>query len=234
MPGMAPALSAKAERALTRRGVEVRTNSIVSNVTREGVSVGETFYPAHTIFWAAGVAASHLGQSLSGPLDKAGRVTVGPDLAVPDHAEIFVVGDLAAVAGPGDRPLPGLAAVAMQEGTAAGRNILRLVAGERTLRFVYRDRGTMAIIGRGSAVAALHKAQLDGPVAWIAWLFIHLYMLIGFDNRLSVMLAWAWSYLTWSRGARLITEPRSPTRARRESDPSTISAGPSERDTPSS
>ncbi|HEY3117702.1 MAG TPA: NAD(P)/FAD-dependent oxidoreductase [Chloroflexota bacterium] len=206
LPAMPAKLSHKAETALKRLGVEVRTHSLVTDVTEDGISVGEEFIPVKTVFWAAGVAAAPLARTLGVPLDRAGRVPVEPDLTLAGHPEVYVIGDLSTESKP-TGPLPGLAAVAMQEGRAAAENLLRSEQGIARLRFRYRDRGAMAIIGRGSAVAAFpHGVQIAGPVAWLAWLFIHLYMLIGFENRVLVLMQWAWSYLTWNRGARLITE----------------------------
>ena len=202
-----PALSARAEGALKRIGVEVRTGSAVTAVSPSGVSVGDTVIPSRTVLWAAGVGASPLGQALGVPTDRSGRVPVEPDLTLPGHPELYVVGDLALVARLGTSPLPGLAPVAIQEGQAAAENIWRTIRGEPRQPFRYVDRGTMATIGRAAAVAQIGLLRLWGLPAWLAWLFVHILLLIGFENRLLVFTQWAWSYLTWERGARLITGP---------------------------
>jgi NADH dehydrogenase len=168
------------------------------------VGLGERTIPARTVLWAAGVAASPLARSLGVPLDRAGRVAVRQDLTVPGSPEVFVVGDLAALQQDG-RAVPGVAPAAIQEGPHAARNILRAVAGKPYLPFRYRDRGSLATIGRAAAVAELGRLRLTGLPAWLAWLFVHIYFLIGFRNRLLVMLQWAWLYLKYEGGARLIT-----------------------------
>ena len=206
LPTYDPALSARAERALRKRGVEVRTKSIVTRIEPDAVYVGEERIPARNVVWAAGVAASRLGRALASNLDRLGRVAVTSDLSLPGHPEVFVIGDLAHFEEDG-QALPGLAPVAIQQGRAAGRNIARRVAGEPTRPFRYVDKGTMATIGRGAAVVQFAGLKLSGFVAWLAWLFIHVFFLIGFRNRVAVILEWAWSYLTWLRGARLITGP---------------------------
>jgi NADH:ubiquinone reductase (H+-translocating) len=157
------------------------------------------------VVWAAGVAASPLGATLGVPTDRMGRVLVEPDLSVPGHPELFVIGDLAAFTHQGGSPLPGTAPVAMQAARAAASNVLRSTRGAAPLPFRYRDRGSMATIGRAAAVAQIGRIRLHGLAAWLVWLFIHILALIGFRNRLAVMMEWAWSYLTWQRGARLIT-----------------------------
>jgi len=160
---------------------------------------------AGTILWAAGVQASRLGQSLGVKLDRSGRVPVDAMLTVPGHPEIFVLGDLAAATAPDGTPLPGLAAVAMQQGTHTARNIRRLASGQPLRPFHYRDLGNMATIGRSAAVADLGRVQLTGWLAWVSWLVVHLWKLIGFRNRLIVFLEWAWAYVAWRSGVRLIT-----------------------------
>jgi len=200
-------LRAAAALSLRRLGVDVRTRSQVTDVTEDGVSIGEERISAATVLWAAGVAASPLLASLGVPLDRAGRVLAEPTLAVPGRPEIFVVGDACSLQQNG-APLPGVAQVAMQGGAHAARNIIRAVRGEAPEPFRYRNYGNMATIGRGSAVADIASWRLSGFVAWLIWLFIHIFSLIGFRNRLAVMGEWAWSYLTFQRRARLITGER--------------------------
>jgi NADH:ubiquinone reductase (H+-translocating) len=201
----APALSARAEEDLRRRGVEVRKRSIVTRITAEGVYVGDEYISTRNVIWAAGVAGSPLGAALGSELDRAGRVKVEGDLSLPGHPEIFVIGDLASAAGEDGDPLPGLAPVAKQQGRWAAENILRTLRGEERRAFRYRDRGSMATIGRGAAIAVIGRVQLKGLLAWLAWLFVHVMSLVGFRNRVAVFMEWAWAYLTWQRGARLIT-----------------------------
>jgi NADH dehydrogenase len=205
-------LRAAAHRSLNRLGVETRTNAIVTSVDSEGVtwrSATESSAPtqrlaAQTVLWAAGVAASPLAKSLGTILDRAGRVPVDVTLALPAHPEIFVVGDLCAFHQNG-RPLPGVAQVAKQQGAHAARNVLRAVRGEAQLPFRYRDYGNMATIGRGSAVADIRGLMASGLVAWLLWLFVHIFWLIGFRNRVAVLSEWAWAYVTSQRRVRLIT-----------------------------
>jgi NADH dehydrogenase len=178
----------------------------VKNVTPAAVSVGDETIPTRTTLWAAGVAPSPLAETLGVPLER-GRVKVEPDLTVPGHPEAYVVGDLAFFPHQTGKPLPGVAPVAIQQGRTAAENIWRTIQGLPRKRFRYWDRGNLATIGRGAAVADLGRLHLSGFVAWLAWLIVHLYWLIGFENRLLVLLSWAWSYLTYERGARLITEP---------------------------
>jgi NADH dehydrogenase len=164
---------------------------------------------ARTVLWAAGVRASALGGVLQkragATLDRAGRVIVEPDLTVSGHPDIFVIGDLASYVHQDATPLPGVAPVAMQQGRYVADAIMRRLRGETSGPFRYVDRGTMATIGRGKAVAQIGRWHLDGYPAWLAWLFIHILYLVEFDNRLAVLLQWAWNYVTWNRGARLIT-----------------------------
>ena len=208
-----PELRARAEAALARLGVEVRKQTMVSGVDGEGVRAGDQRIAAGTVLWAAGVAASPLGRALGAPLDRAGRVVVNPDLSIPDHPEISVVGDLAAFATGADaegRPtlLPGVAQVAMQQAAHAARNILRATRGASSLPFHYRNYGNMATIGRAAAVADFGWLRLWGYPAWLAWLFVHIMQLTGFRNRLVVLVQWSWAYITYQRNVRLITEPR--------------------------
>jgi NADH dehydrogenase len=205
LPTYPPDLSASAQRALSRLGVQVRTAAQVTAVTPQAVFVGDEQIPTRTALWAAGVAASPLAQSLGVPLDRIGRVIVEPDLTVPGHPDVYAIGDLAAFSHQTGEPLPGLAAVAIQQGPAAAHNVWRTVRGQPRRAFRYRDRGTMATIGRAAAVAELGPLHLSGLVAWVTWLAVHIVLLIGFENRVLVLLQWAWWYFTSERGARLIT-----------------------------
>ena len=205
LPSYPESLSLSAERQLAKLGVEVRTSTLVTGLEPGRVQFGDLWMPAAVTLWAAGVEASPLGKLLGASTDRAGRVRVQPDLSLPEHPEVFVIGDLAALADMNGRPLPGVAPVAMQQGVAAGKNILRVMRGESTQAFRYHDKGSMATIGRAAAVADFGRLRLSGFPAWLAWLFIHILFLIGFRNRLLVMIQWAWSYFTYERGARLIT-----------------------------
>jgi NADH dehydrogenase len=206
LSGYPSRLSAQARRQLDRLGVEIRTGAPVTHVDAEGVRLGEERIPCRTILWAAGVAASGLGASLGADLDRAGRVLVEPDLTVPGHREVFVVGDLARVAQDG-KALPGIAPAAVQMGRHAADSIVRVVQGEQSRAFRYVDRGMMATLGRSSAIAVIRGIRLWGLPAWLAWLFIHILFLIGFRNRAVVLFEWTRSYLTYSRSARLILYP---------------------------
>ena len=208
LPTFPEDLSASAQKQLEKLGVEVRTGALVTEVTPEAVCIGEERIPTWTVLWAAGVKATPLLQSLGLPLDRAGRVTAEPDLSLPGHPEVFVIGDAAAYPHQDGQPLPGLAAVAVQEGTTAAQNILLALAGQPTKPFRYRHQGLLATIGRAAAVARFGRLHLSGLAAWLTWLFIHVYLLIGFGNRVIVMFRWAWSYFTFQRGARLITGVR--------------------------
>jgi NADH:ubiquinone reductase (H+-translocating) len=198
-------LSAKARRQLEKLGVEVRTGEMVSEVDGEGVTVGEDRYQARTVVWAAGVQASPLARCLGVELDKAGRVLVEKDLSVPGWPEIFIVGDLAASKQEDGSLVPGVAPAAIQMGRHAARTIVREVAGKDRPSFRYKDKGSLATIGRAAAVADFGRLHLGGWMAWLAWLVIHVFFLIGFRNRLFVVSQWAWAYVTRKRGARLIT-----------------------------
>jgi len=200
-----PPLRDAARRDLERLGVEVRTGAAVTKVEPNRVEVGAEAIEASAILWAAGVAASPLGAALGAPLDRAGRVMVNPDLTIPGHSNVFVIGDLANFPGPGGRPLPGVAQVAIQMGARAAANVIRATEGQPLRAFHYRDLGNMATIGRASAIADLPIAQLKGLIAWLAWLFVHIWKLIGFRNRLLVMIQWAWAYFSYDRAVRLIT-----------------------------
>jgi NADH dehydrogenase len=206
LPTYPPDLSERAHRALEQLGVEVRTNSVVTAVERDHVCVGSELIGAHTILWAAGVSASPLGRQLGVTVDRAGRVPVHPDLSVPGHPDVFVIGDLATVR-TNEHEVPGIAPAAIQEGVHAAETIWRSVQGQPRQPFRYRDRGTMATIGRAAAVAHIGPLHLSGFVAWAAWLLVHIFNLIGFENRALVLIQWAWSYLSYERGARLITGP---------------------------
>jgi NADH dehydrogenase len=207
LPAFPPELAERAEQSLRHLGVEVRVHSPVTGVGENHVDVAGQRLEAGTILWCAGVSASPLARSLGASLDRAGRVLVGVDLTVPGHSEIFVIGDLAAFLHQTGQPLPGVAQVAIQQGRQAARNIARASSGQAALPFHYRDRGNLAVLGRASAIAEIGRWKLSGLLAWLCWCFIHILYLIGFRNRLVVMLEWAWSYLTWQRGARLITGP---------------------------
>ena len=238
LPAYAEDLSRSAEEQLHRLGVEVRTSATVTQIEPGAVDVGPTRLPATVILWAAGVAASPLGKSLGMPIDRAGRVLVEPDLSVPGHPEVFVIGDLAALKNEHGKLLPGVAPVAIQE----GRFVAQLIRKElkstgapssgapsfsRSPRegggveahsdvhsnvhpnqrpaFHYWDKGSLATIGRAAAVAEFGRIHISGFIAWLSWLFVHIFFLIGFRNRLLVFIQWAWSYVTYERGARLIT-----------------------------
>jgi NADH dehydrogenase len=198
-------LRAAARRDLERLGVEVRTGSAVTGLSRGRVESATGAIEAATILWAAGVAASPLGATLGAATDRAGRVAVQPDLTIPGHPEVFVIGDLASVNGPDGRPLPGVAQVAIQTGRHAARNIGLAIHKEPSRPFVYRNLGNMATIGRASAIADFGWLQLKGWLGWLAWLFVHIMNLIGFRNRLLVLVQWAWAYFSYQRAVRLIT-----------------------------
>ena len=198
-------LRQSAVKQLQRLGVEVRLNSAVTEVQPGKVLVGEDVISAATVLWAAGVSASPLGRALGAPVDRAGRVLVEPDLSVPGHREVFVIGDLASMKDAAGKPLPGVAPVAMQQGRWVARQIAADLAGNPRKNFHYFDKGSLATIGRAAAVAQFGKVHISGFLAWLSWLFIHILFLIGFRNRILVMFQWAWSYLTYERSARLIT-----------------------------
>ena len=198
-------LRARARESLARLGVEVREGAAVTAIDECAVQVGDQRVDAGTIIWAAGVAASPLGRSLGAPLDRAGRVHVTPELTLPDHPEVFVVGDLAALAGVDGRPLPGVAPVAQQQAAHAARNIVRSIGRQPLRPFRYRDYGSLATIGRASAIADFGRVRLWGLPGWLVWLFIHIMKLVGFRNRVLVFVQWAAAYLTYQRSVRLIT-----------------------------
>jgi NADH dehydrogenase len=209
LPSYPEDLSRSALEQLQRLGVEVLTSTMVTGVEPGVIVMGETRMKATVILWAAGVAASSLGKKLGVPVDRAGRVLVHPDLSVPDHREIFVIGDLAALKDQHGKLLPGVAPVAILEGRYVAKVIRREVthgfSSESRNAFHYWDKGSLATIGRAAAVAEFGRIHISGYIAWLAWLFIHIFFLIGFRNRLLVFIQWAWSYFTYERGARLIT-----------------------------
>jgi len=199
-----PDLSESARRQLEKLGVEVRLNTRVTAIEPGQLRLGDTVLPSAVTLWAAGVAASPLGKML-GETDRQGRVIVGPDLSVPGHPNVFVIGDLASAKGKDGKPLPGVAPVALQQGTAVGRNILRDLRGKPRQPFAYLDKGTLATIGRAAAVADLGRFHFSGFTAWFLWIFVHILYLVGFRNRVLVLIEWAWAYVTYQRSARLIT-----------------------------
>jgi NADH dehydrogenase len=201
-----PELAARAARDLEALGVQIWTNSKVTDIDATGVQIGQEHIRTGTVLWAAGVRASDLGASVGAELDAQGRVKVGPELTVPEHPEVFVLGDMALVMGDNGRPLPGVAPVALQQGRYAARTILGDLKGTQRKPFEYLDKGQMATIGRSRAVVQAGKLRLHGFVAWLAWLVIHIYYLSGFKNRLFVLIEWAYSYVTFARGARLIVD----------------------------
>ena len=204
-------LSARAEKSLHEMGVEVRTKTRVTEIDGRGVLCGGERIEASTVLWAAGVRAKALGATLGVPVDRQGRVIVGTDCSVPEHPEVFVIGDAASFTPKGEEhPLPGVSPVAMQEGRFVARQIARSVSTPPKQRetFAYLDKGIMATIGRSRAVADIRGLHLWGFVAWVAWLFLHVLYLIDFRNRIIVLFNWAWSYVTYERGSRLITGHR--------------------------
>lgn len=201
-------LSASAVRQLDALGIEVRTGKPVTDITPEGVRLGDELIASYTVVWGAGVRATPLNERLGVELDRAGRVVVEPDCSIPGHPEAFAIGDMAAFLHQDGTPLPGVSPVAMQQARSVARNVVRTIEGKPRERFVYDDRGTMATIGRRRAIAIIRGVKLSGRPAWLAWLFVHLIFLIGFRNRVAVLLNWIWSYLTYQRGARLITGTR--------------------------
>ncbi len=213
LPPFAPELSAQAEASLTRLGVTVQTKTLVTHITdnivttRQGERIEQI--PARTILWAAGVKASPMAEVLAkrtgAQLDRAGRVIVEPDLSLPGHSNIFVIGDLANFSHQNEKPLPGVAPVAMQEGQYVAALIQQRLQGNSLIPFRYFDRGSLAVIGRNAAVVDLGFIKFSGLLAWLSWVFVHIYYLIEFDNKLVVLIQWGWNYFTRKRGARLIT-----------------------------
>ncbi|KLD64258.1 NAD(P)/FAD-dependent oxidoreductase [Dyella japonica] len=206
LPAFAPDLTEKARRQLEKLGVEVRLNTSVTAIDEHGVMLGDTPYPARTVLWAAGVAASPLGARLGAPVDRAGRVLVEADLSLPGHPDVFVIGDLASVTQADGKPVPGVAPAAKQMGHHAAATLKARWRGETATKpFRYRDDGSLATIGRMAAVAQFGRVKLSGLLAWWVWLIAHIAFLIGFRNRLVVMLDWAWAYWTYQRHARIVT-----------------------------
>jgi NADH dehydrogenase len=205
LPAYAPELSEKAAQRLRSMGCEVLLGTPVTGVDQDGVTVGSQRIRSRCVIWAAGVAPSPIARSLGVPLDRLGRVKVEPDLSIPGAPEVFVIGDLAAVDDEQGRPIPGLAQPAIQEGHHAALQIRRTLHGEQRERFRYRDKGTLATIGRNAAVAQIGRLRSVGFFAWLLWLLVHIFMLIGFRNRVLVLAEWAWTYFRYERGARLIT-----------------------------
>jgi NADH dehydrogenase len=206
LPPYPPDLSAKARRQLEHLGVEVITGAIATDVNEHEVHLlGDRVIPTRTVLWGAGVQASPLARSLGVPLDRAGRVLVEPDLTIPGHKDVFVIGDLAAVQQRDGTLVPGVAPAAIQEGQHTAYNLDRALEGQPLRAFHYRDKGSLATIGRAAAVADIGRFKLSGFIAWFAWLAIHIFFLIGFRNRFLVITQWAWAYVTYQRGARLIT-----------------------------
>jgi len=208
LPSFDAALSATATRDLERLGVQVWTNTAVTEVDEEGVDASGNRLQTKTVLWAAGVQAASLGASLNMPLDRQGRVVVSPELCIPGHSNVFVVGDQAHTVGPDAQPLPGVATVALQQGRYVGSAIVGDLRKKARKPFFYADKGQMATIGRSRAVLQTGRLRLAGPLAWMAWLLVHIYYLSGFKNRALVLIQWAYSYFTFARGARLIVNKR--------------------------
>jgi NADH dehydrogenase len=207
LSAMPESLSAIAQRRLESMGVEVHAGAEVTGIDATGARMGDQRIAARTVLWAAGDASSPLAAQLGVDRDRAGRVKVAPDLSLPDHSEVFVIGDLAWVEQGGQR-VPGVAPAAKQMGAHAARAIRDRIAGASVRPFRYRDYGSLASISRSSAVVDLRGLKLSGFIGWMFWLFAHIFFLIGFRNRLAVMWNWAWSYVTWQRGARIIVSQR--------------------------
>jgi NADH dehydrogenase len=214
LPTFPEDLAEKARQSLVHLGVEVRTNSIVTRIEPDAVYVGDERILTRTAFWAAGNAASPLGRKLGAPIDKVGRVLVNPDLSIPGHQEVFVVGDLAFKMRENGRQVPGVCPAANQEGTWAAKNVRRLMGHLPTKPFHYFNKGDLAVIGRSHAIADFGRVRFSGRIAWLLWLFVHIMYLVGFRNRISVFIEWAYSFITYQRGVRLITasERRAPER----------------------
>ncbi len=197
----------KARESLRALGIEVLENTRVTEIDARGVSFGATRVDAGTVLWAAGVAASPLGQSLGVPLDRAGRVYVQPELNLKEHPEVYVIGDLATLNGADGKPLPGVAPAAQQQAVQAAKNIVRAIDKQPLRAFEYFDWGNLATIGRATAIADLGRMHLSGYLGWLFWLFVHIMKLVGFRNRVLVFVQWASSYFTYQRSVRLITGP---------------------------
>jgi NADH dehydrogenase len=208
LPTYPSSLSDKAKQKLRRLGVEVRTETFVTDIRPGSVAAAGWVIPTQTVIWAAGNTVSPLLRDFHAPLDPVGRVIVEPDCTIPGHPEVFVLGDAAAFNHQKGGTLPGICPVAIQMGEYAAGVIRGEVAGRPRLPFKYWDKGQLAVIGRGQAVADIWKLRFGGFFAWLTWIFVHIFFLIGFRNRVLVLLEWAWSYFTYSRGARLITGER--------------------------
>jgi NADH dehydrogenase len=224
LPGFAPELAESAVRQLGELGVEVRVNTKVTDISAKGVFTGNQFIAATTVIWSAGVQATSLTKCLGVPLDRSGRIIVERDLTLPGFANVFAIGDMATFTYQTGQPLPGVSPVAIQMGECAALNIRHALKGEPYEEFHYFDKGSMATIGRSRAIAEIRKLRLSGFIAWMTWLTVHIFFLIGFRNRAIVLFNWAWSYFTYQRGARLITgrrlSPLSETAAGRETQTS--------------
>jgi NADH:ubiquinone reductase (H+-translocating) len=207
LPAMPDRLSKKTFELLQNLGVEILLNAPVSEITESHIIAGGQKIPCRTVIWAAGIAGSPLGATIGAATDRNGRVIVNRDLSVPGYPEIFVAGDLASVVDASGRPVPGLAPAAIQEGRHAAWNTMQLIDKQKPLDFRYSDKGALATIGRSAAVADFGRLKFSGAFAWLIWLFIHIFFLIGFRNRFFVFIQWAWSYFTFNRYSRLITYP---------------------------
>ena len=205
LPSFPQDLSDVAVESLHEIGVEVRTNSVVTQIDAESVHIGAERISTRTVFWAAGNEASPLGKMLGAPVDHAGRVLVREDLSIPGHPEVFVVGDLAHVIREDGRPVPGVCPAANQEGATAAKNIIHILRRQPTRPFRYFNKGDLAVIGRSRAIADFGKIRLSGFIAWVLWLFVHIMYLVGFRNRVIVFIEWAYNYFTYQRGVRVIT-----------------------------
>jgi NADH dehydrogenase len=204
LPSFDKSLAARAARDLESLGVQIWSQSLVTNIDAEGLDVGTERLLCRTVLWAAGVKASSLGQRLGADLDRQGRVIVGPDLSLAGHREVFIAGDLAHVKGPDGNPLPGMAPAALQQGRYVARRIRAMARGASYPDFRFRDKGQMATIGRRRAILQSGGIKFGGFAAWLSWLLVHIYYLTGFRSRMFVVLQWAWSYFSYGRGARLI------------------------------
>lgn len=205
LPSFPDDLADSATAQLHEIGVEVRTGAKVTSIERDCVHIGDEAIPCSLVLWAAGVRANPLTATIGAPLDRMGRVMIEPDCSVPGQPRIFVIGDAARLDGKDGQPLPGVSPVAMQQARTVAKSIRRALLGRDTLAFSYFDKGSMATIGRRRAIAMVDRMHMSGFLAWLAWLFVHIWYLIGYRNRLVVMINWAWSYFTYQRGARLIT-----------------------------
>ncbi|MEI6337954.1 MAG: NAD(P)/FAD-dependent oxidoreductase, partial [Verrucomicrobiota bacterium] len=205
LPTFSEKISESALRQLQQHKVEVLLNSAVTRLAEGEVDINQQVIRTRTVVWAAGNKATPLAAMLGGEVDRQGRIKVNPDLTIPGHPEIQAIGDMIAAIYDGDKPVPGVSPAAMQAGTHAAKNVLRALKGEKATPWKYFDKGSMATIGRNAAVAQIGPFQFGGLLAWLAWVFVHLLFLIGFRNRSAVLLQWIWAYLTYGKGARLIS-----------------------------